>query len=180
MLALIPLQYRAVAIGMVAIALIASGAAGGWNANGWRLKSQLERQGREHSAAMAEISRVSAQQLLAQQNQRQQLEAKLASIDQQHYQELQNAQTITDSLTADLAAARQRMSVRTTRAACSGGVPGASGPARLDDGAERADIHPEDAAAIARITGDADRCAVKLGALQEWVRANSSPKPYRK
>lgn len=176
MLALIPLQYRAVAIGMVALALIAFGAAGGWTVNGWRLTSQLEQQGREHNAAMAEISRVSAQQLLMQQTQRQKLEAELASIDRQHYQELQNAQTITDSLTADLAAARQRMSVRTTRPTCSSGLPGAAGAASLDDGVERADIHPEDAAAIARITGDADRCAVKLGALQAWVRRAGAAK----
>lgn len=165
MFSLIPPQLRAIAVGLAAAMLIAAG----WTANGWRLTAQLELQARLHSDTLAEISRAAAHQLRDQQDKRQQLEAQLAAIDQQRYQELQHAQTITDSLTADLAAARQRLSVRITRPACSGTVPGTAGATRMDDGADRADIHPEDAAALASITGDADRCAVKLTGLQEWA-----------
>lgn len=175
MLDLIPLQYRALAAALAALLVFALGAAAGWTANGWRLTVQLEHQGRLHSDTLGELARAATQQLQIQQIQRQQLEAELAGIDQQHYQELQHAQTVTDSLTADLVAARQRMSVRTTGTACRSAMPATPGATSMDDGAERADIHPEDAAAIARITGDADRCAVKLTALQAWARTVWKP-----
>lgn len=97
---------------------------------------------------------------------------RLADQDAKHYQELTDVQTENDRLSADLRATRQRLSVRTA-ARCPAGVPAAASTGRLDDAAERADIHPEDAAAIVRITGDADRCAVKLTALQEWARSVS-------
>lgn len=95
--------------------------------------------------------------------------SRLADQDAAHYQELTDARQDNDRLSADLRATRQRLSVRTA-GRCPAGVPAAAGAGRLDHAAERADIHPEDAAAIVRITGDADACAVKLTALQEWAR----------
>jgi hypothetical protein len=169
MLALIQ-HYRLLLIGLAVAALmaLASACAWQWQANAYG--ARLAEQDALHSDALAEIARASARLLQAQQDKRQALEQRLSLLDAQHYQELTHAQQTTDRLTADLAAARQRLSVRTTGHASGSGVPAAAVAAGLDDGAERADIHPEDARAIAAIIGDADRCAVKLSALQGWVR----------
>lgn len=173
---LIPPQLRIVAIGLGAALLFGAGCLSGWKANGVVLNAELDRQARVHSDTLAEIARVAARQVQDQQEKRQQLETQLAGIDQQRYQELQHAQTITDTLIADLAAARKRLSVRITHPACGRAVSTSAGATGMDDGTDRADIHPEDAAAIARITGDANRCAVKLGALQAWVRSSGAAK----
>ena len=98
--------------------------------------------------------------------------SRLADQDAAHYQELTDVQTENDRLSADLRATRQRLSVRTV-ARCPAGVPAATSAGRMDDAAERTDIHPEDAGRIVAITGDADACAVKLTALQEWARSVS-------
>lgn len=168
MLALIQ-QYKLIAIGLAVAVLMALSAAGAWNwqanAYGQRLAS-LEL---DHARTLGDISTAAAVQLKLRQAQRAELEARLSAVDRQRYQELTHAQQTTDRLTADLAAARQRLSVRTTGHAGGNGVPAGTGTARVDDGVERADIHPEDAAAIVRLTGEADRCAVKLSALQGWV-----------
>lgn len=168
MLALIQ-QYKLIAIGLAVAALMSLSAAGAWQWQANAYGARLAQQAALHSDTLGEIARASARLLQAQQERRQALETRLAALDGQHYQELTHAQQTTNRLTVDLAAARRRLSVRTTGHAHSNGVPASAGGARVDDGAERADIHPEDARAIAAITGDADRCAVKLTALQAWV-----------
>ncbi|WP_324730962.1 lysis system i-spanin subunit Rz [Pseudomonas paeninsulae] len=163
-------QYRLALIAAGVAALMALSAAGAWTWQANAYGKQLAVQSGLHSDTLAEIARASSRMLQAQQEKRQALETQLSALDGQHYQELTHAQQTTDRLAADLAAARQRLSVRTTGNANSNGVPAGAGAASVDDGAERADIHPEDARAIAAITGDADRCAVKLTALQGWVK----------
>ncbi|MNC41587.1 Bacteriophage lysis protein [compost metagenome] len=121
---------------------------------------QLERNAAAQAAAIAEQQQIRAQ-----------LEQQLAAIDQQRYQELTHAQTTTDALAADLAAARQRLRVRIDPASCPS-LSAATGAAGLDDGAgARADLHPSAAAGVVRVTGRADQCRARLTALQEWVRA---------
>lgn len=129
-----------------------------------------------YRAEVAERDRLAAvaafQESQRRQAERAALLERLADQDAAHYQELTDVRKENDRLSADLLATRQRLSVRTA-ARCPAGVPAAAGAGSVDDAAERADIHPEDAAAIVRITGDADRCAVKLTALQEWARSVS-------
>ncbi|WP_404936597.1 lysis system i-spanin subunit Rz [Pseudomonas aeruginosa] len=73
-----------------------------------------------------------------------------------------------DQLTADLAAARQRMRVRITSARCSApSLPAGAVGAGVDDGAEYAELHPATATDIAQLAADADSCAIKLTAMQE-------------
>lgn len=157
---------------MIGLAIAAAGLfALGWVANGWRLGAELEQQGRLHSESLAEIARAAAHQVQTQQAKRTVLEQQLAAIDEQHYKELQNAQTVTDALTADLATARQRLSVRITGPACSSGMPTATNPAGMDDDpGTRAELHPSTAAGVIRVTGRADMCRARLSALQSWVR----------
>lgn len=142
--------------------------AGAW-INGLRWEARYSAAQAAHQSTLTEIANAAAAQLRTQQAQRQALETRLSQLDAQRYQELTHAQQATDRLAADLAAARQRLLVK-IRPAGSGGVPAAAGAAGLDDGADTAELHPEIAAELARLAGDADRCAVKLSALQGWVK----------
>jgi len=147
----------------------------GWLVNGWRLGAELAQVRAGHAAELQVIAETGAMALAEQQRARAALEARLAKSETLYYGKLKDAEKNTDRLVADLSAARQRLRVRTAPAACGDGVPAAAIAASLDDGGQRADIHPEDAAALVRITGEADACAVKLTALQEWARSVSAP-----
>lgn len=166
LLDLIPVQFRLAAAAAGALAMLMGGAAAGWTANGWRLNA-------EHDRQAAQDARVASQAFAEQQHARQQLEQQLAGIDQQHYQELTHAQENTDRLSADLAAAHQRLRVRVAAGSCSAGsVPASTGAAGVDDGAgTRADLYPATAAGVVRVTGRADECRARLTALQAWARA---------
>lgn len=155
-----------------ALAVMCFGA--GWVAQGWRLGDELSAQSASHAKALSDISAAAAVALSAQQAKQIELANHLAALDAQHYQELIHAQSVTSALSADLAASRKRLPVRVSGASCSG-VPARAGPARVDDGAERADLHPATAASAVAIAGEADQCAVKLTALQAWVIKVAQP-----
>lgn len=168
---MIPDRYRLAAVGvLVAGALLAAACAGAW-LNGLRWQARLAVAERVHADTLAEIGRAAATQLATQQAAQQRLTQALAAVDTQHYQELTHAQQTIDRLSADLAGAHRRLSVRLAAPACAGGLPGNADPARLDDGAgARADLHPATAAGVVRVTGRADQCRARLTALQAWVR----------
>lgn len=94
------------------------------------------------------------------------LRQKLADQEQIHYKDLQNAQKSSGIVIADLLLDNQRLSVRTSNKVCASGVQEAGTGSGMDDGDIRTDIHPEDAAAIIRLTSEADQCAITLTALQ--------------
>ncbi|MNZ77449.1 Bacteriophage lysis protein [compost metagenome] len=147
------------------------GIAIGWAVNGWRMGVELSDLRAGHAQQLERNAAAQAAAIAEQQQIRAQLEQQLAAIDQQRYQELTHAQTTTDALAADLAAARQRLRVRIDPASCPS-LSAATGAAGLDDGAgARADLHPSAAAGVVRVTGRADQCRARLTALQEWVRA---------
>lgn len=124
----------------------------------------------EHQAHLRQVAEANAALILKQQAERQDLEGRLAANDQQRYGELRHAQQEIDRLSAAVADGSRRLSVRANCPASAGRVSASTGAGRLDDGAQRTDIHEEDAGRIVGITGDADACAVKLTALQEWAR----------
>lgn len=109
------------------------------------------------------------------QTQRDELQARLDQIDTQGYGDLSDAKASVNRLTVELASAQRRLSVRTTcPASGTGHLPSTTVSSSVDDGAgTRADIHPEDAANLARVTGDADQCRIKLTGLQKWVESLS-------
>ena len=155
-----------------ALAALCFGA--GWVVQGWRLGDELSAKSASHAKTLSDISAAAAVALSAQQAKQIELANHLAALDAQHYQELIHAQSVTSALSADLAASRKRLSVRTSGSSCPRAPTGADS-ARLDDGAERADLHPATAASAVAIAGEADQCAVKLTALQAWVIKGDQP-----
>ncbi|MGG2037441.1 lysis system i-spanin subunit Rz [Pseudomonas paraeruginosa] len=138
-----------------------------WRVAEWRFGEQIAALKLQHERERLEANQAVAAELQRRTEQWQRLEADLQAIDEQRFGELRHAQAINDQLTADLAAARQRLRVRITRASCSAtGLPAGTVGAGVDDGAEYAELHPAIAADLARLAGDADQCAVKLSALQ--------------
>ncbi|MHB0805996.1 lysis system i-spanin subunit Rz [Stutzerimonas nitrititolerans] len=152
----------------IAAALLAAFCAA-WMIQGWRLGGQMLEMQAEWSETLRKTAEANAAVILKQQQDRQALADELASLDEQRYGELRHAQQEIDRLSAAVADGSKRLSVRASCPAAS--VPATTSPGGLDAGAQRIDIHPADAAAIVRITGDADQCAVKLSALQDWARS---------
>jgi len=124
----------------------------------------------EHQNHLRQVAEANAAVILKQQAERQDLEGRLAANDQQRYGELRHAQQEIERLSAAVADGTRRLSVRASCPSAASDLSAATGAGRLDDGNQRADIHEEDARRIVGITGDADACAVKLTALQEWAR----------
>lgn len=124
----------------------------------------------EHQTHLRHVAEANAAVIRKQQAGRLALEQRLATLDQQRYGELRHAQQEIERLSAAVADGSRRLSVRASCPAAASGLSAATGTGSLDDGSQRADIHEEDAGRIVAITGDADACAVKLTALQEWAR----------
>jgi len=124
----------------------------------------------EYQTHLRKVAEANAAVIRKHQAERLALEQHLATLDQQRYGELRHAQQEIERLSAAVADGTRRLSVRASCPAAAGSLSAATGAGRLDDGSQRADIHEEDARRIVGITGDADACAVKLTALQEWAR----------
>lgn len=124
----------------------------------------------QYQTHLRQVAEANSAVILKQHAERQDLEGRLAANDQQRYGELRHAQQEIERLSAAVADGARRLSVRASCPAAAGDMSAATGAGRLDDGSQRADIHEEDARRIVGITGDADACAVKLIALQEWAR----------
>lgn len=163
-------QYKLAAAGVVVLVLCALSFGAAWQWQGNAYGKQLAEKDVEHQVFLRQVAEANAAVILKQQAERQDLEGRLAANDQQRYGELRHAQQEIERLSAAVADGSRRLSVRANCPASAGGVPAATSSGRLDDGAQRADIHEEDAGRIVGITGDADACAVKLTALQEWAR----------
>lgn len=138
---------------------------------GWRMGEQLATARQHHADELLRISQASQEAADEQRSARMELERRLDQNDTDHYKELTHAQDENARLALELRAADRRLSIRTAGPACpAAGVPAPARPGRLDDGAQRADIHPQDAADLVAIAGDANACAMKLAALQGWAR----------
>ncbi|MFG3398640.1 lysis system i-spanin subunit Rz [Pseudomonas sp. NPDC077408] len=158
-------QYKLIAL--AAAFAVAFGA--GMVVRGWWAAAIISDLNAEHAAYREAISREYAQKLVVLAGEQKALQQRLSTLDQQRYGELRHAQQEIDRLSAAVADGSRRLSVRAACPATGADLPGSSVAGRLDDGAQRADIHEEDARRIVAITGDADACAVKLTALQEWA-----------
>ena len=163
-------QYKLIALGVSVLALMALSAAGAWQWQGNAYGKRLADQAKSHETFLRQVAEANAAVILKQQAERQDLESRLVASDQQRYGELRHAQQEIERLSAAVADGSRRLSVRASCPVAASGLSAATGAGRLDDGSQRADIHEEDARRIVAITGDADACAVKLTALQEWAR----------
>jgi prophage endopeptidase len=166
----IPSQYKLIAAGAAVLALMALSAAGAWQWQGNAYGKRLADQAKAHETFLRQVAEANAAVILKQQAERLDLESRLAASDQQRYGELRHAQQEIERLSAAVADGSRRLSVRAACPAAAGSVSASTGAGRVDDGSQRADIHEEDARRIVAITGDADACAIKLTALQEWAR----------
>ncbi|AMS12926.1 hypothetical protein A3218_00765 [Pseudomonas chlororaphis] len=150
------------------IIAVVTAASASWMIQGWRYGAQIESIQRANADTLAQISHAATRQLQSQLELHQEQTQKITQLDQQHYEALKDVQANNLQLAADLAATRQRLSVRVL--GCSAGhLPATANAASMDDGAQRAELYPQDAAALAAVTADADRCAVKLSGLQAYV-----------
>ncbi|WP_411380935.1 lysis system i-spanin subunit Rz [Pseudomonas sp. MPB26] len=143
-----------------------------WQMQAWRYGAQLERQAAGHALALSQQNQAAYAQQQAGQQKRLVLEQQLNTLDQQHTQELSDAQRYQAALRDRLATADVRLSVlldATDTASCapvptttSGGVVHAAARARLD---------PAHAQRIIRITDDGDNALIALRACQAYVHA---------
>ena len=144
---------------------------GGWALRGWRADLQVARLDWLHGQQMKALSDKATE---AEREYRRQIgvwQASVTAIDEKHTKEMNDAKAEQDALRDRLRAGTQRLYVRANcPAAGGGGSAAAPGPARLDDGAARAELHREDAEALLAIVGDADDTARALTGLQHYVR----------
>ncbi len=157
-----------IAVSMVAV-LIA--AVGSWGARGKVADAAIANLKAEHAGQLQAISIKAAEAAVAAHRQAEIWQQRVADLDAQHLEELNREKAENDRLRDDLRAGTRRVSIAARCPAAGGGVRNAPGAARLDDGAERAELDPAAAADLAALAGDGDEAARKLTALQDYVRA---------
>lgn len=157
------------------IALLTGLAVGWWlTENHWQ--ARYSEQQAEHAQTLGRIGDHAAEQLRQRQQEADELRQRQSAIDAEHHSELEKIRNENASTITDLERDNQRLSVRL--ATRPDRVPAAGAAACMDDGAgARADIHPEDAADIVRVTADADQCRAKLTGLQAWIAAQQEVTP---
>lgn len=169
-------QYRAAALTVAAVVLLAIGIGIGWSLNGWRLSGQVADAKTEtanertaHQMDLAVISNAAAQQVRDALAKQQEAQQAVANLDRKHTEELKNAKDENDRLRGDVADGRRRLQLKASCPADSSNVPNATGAAglgngpraRLDDSAERDYWRLRDGIATARN---------QIAALQQYVR----------
>lgn len=135
-----------------------------WQVQAWRYGARIELQSVAHAQALMERQQ-------AEQTKRLALEQRLNASDQQHTQELSDAQRNQVALRDRLATADVRLSVLldTTATGCT--VPAASTPGGVVHATSRARLDPAHAQRIIRITDDGDNALIALRACQAYVQA---------
>ncbi|WP_065932976.1 lysis system i-spanin subunit Rz [Pseudomonas sp. 28 E 9] len=171
-----PVQ-KLVGLIVLILVLMASAAGVAWQIQDWRLGKQLSEQLSAQSAAnqgqLDAITNEAWRQQKAEQNKRLAIEQQISVQDQQHAQELSNAQRNQAALRDRLTTADVRLSVLldATDTASRCDVPAAPGAAGVVHAARRAQLDPAHAQRIVAITDDGDNAIIALRACQAYVRA---------
>lgn len=161
-------------IGLLLMGLAMAGAAAiTWQLQAWRYGLQLERQSASQTDALNQQLQTALYQQQLEQTKRLALEQQLSASDQQHAQELSDAQRDQARLRDRLATADLRLSVflDTTDPAngCSmSATPSTSG---VVHGAPRTRLDPAHAQRIIGITDAGDNGLIALRACQAYIRA---------
>ncbi|AZF14711.1 lysis system i-spanin subunit Rz [Pseudomonas sp. R3-18-08] len=142
-----------------------------WQVQAWRYGAQLEQQAAGHALALGQQRQAAFEQQQAEQQKRLALEQQLNASDQQHTQELSDAQRNQAALRDRLATADVRLSVLLDSAATGCTVPATSSAGGVVHAAPRARLDPAHAQRIIRITDDGDNALIALRACQAYVRA---------
>ena len=137
-----------------------------WQVQAWRYAAQLEQQVDLHAQA-------ALLQQQAEQKKRLALEQQLSASDQQHAQELSDAQRNQAALRDRLATADVRLSVLldATEPTTGCSVPTSTAPGGMVHATARARLDPAHAQRIIAITDDGDNALIALRACQAYVRA---------
>ncbi|QOY68987.1 lysis system i-spanin subunit Rz [Pseudomonas sp. OST1909] len=164
-------------LAVLVLLLMASAAGVTWQVQDWRLGKQLSErlsaQSAAHQGQLDAITNEAWRQQKAEQDKRLAIEQQIAVQDQQHTQELSDAQRNQASLRDRLATADVRLSVlldgTDTASRCD--APAAPGPAGVVHAARRAQLDPAHAQRIIGITDAGDQGLIALRACQAYVRA---------
>ncbi|MGK9415210.1 lysis system i-spanin subunit Rz [Pseudomonas cedrina] len=141
-----------------------------WQMQAWRYGAQLERQAAGHAWALSQQNQAAYAQQQAGQQKRLVLEQQLNTLDQQHTQELSDAQRHQAALRDRLATADVRLSVLLDASSgCT--VPASTTSGSVVHAAPRARLDPAHAQRIIRITDDGDNALIALRACQAYVHA---------
>lgn len=155
-----------------------------WQANTYTAKlakqaedfgKQLADKDRAHSLEREKAAATALDQLVAQQEARRALEARLQAQTQTHWKEMEDAQQTQARLRDRLATADLRLSVLVEAGAlaassCDGGLREAASTGGLVHGAIRAQLDRAHAQRIVAITDEGDRGLIALQACQAFVR----------
>lgn len=162
----------------VLILLLMAGAAGvTWQVQDWRMGKKLAEQAGLHKDDLARISNAAAAQVSAEQRKRLAAEQRATSADQQHFQELSDAQRNQARLRDQLATADVRLSVLIEDSASGCNVPTAPGAGGVVHAARRAQLDPAHAQRVVAITDAGDNAIIALRACQAYVRAVTPSAP---
>lgn len=134
---MIPAQYRLLAAGLAVAVLMALAAAGAWQWQANAYGRQLAERDLLHANTLAELARASARMLQAQQDKRQVLEQRLATLDSTEHQDLTDGQAENDRLRrlyADADDERRRLRIEVRVARADAAVSATTGASRVGDG----------------------------------------------
>ena len=159
---LIPIQYRALAIGALILALLTASFSAGWVTQGRLKNAEIASIEAAHSKLLEEQANTRNEALAKAYRDRVDLEWALAEQDRKHRQEMKDAEENADRRIAEYQSGARRLYTKTT---CSRGdeVSASTSGSELGDGSgTRAELHPDTAADLFRMTKKADQCRVKV------------------
>lgn len=166
-------RVEAVIVAVCGAVLVAATAALVWIWQERKYEAQLNKKDATYQSQMAAIAKATAEEFQRRAEQRKDLEQRLSADESLKYGELQSAKKTNQALRDRLSTAELRLSVvlkAGPAGSCNGQVSGTTTGTSLDDGTVRGYLQPETATAILDIGSDADRCAIKLKALQDRER----------
>ncbi|MBK3440644.1 lysis system i-spanin subunit Rz [Pseudomonas lactis] len=169
-----PVQKLA-GLAVLILGLMASASGVTWRVQDWRmgrqLSEQLSVQIAAHQGQLDVITNEAWRQQKAEQDKRLATEQKIAVQNQQHTQELSDAQRKQALLRDRLATADVRLSVLIAEDSASGcNVPATTGAVGVVHAARRAQLDPAHAQRIVAITDEGDNAIIALRACQAYVK----------
>jgi hypothetical protein len=159
-----------IASGWLYVIAAAAGAAVALTGASWKYGEDIATLKSNQAAEQTKAVKVVNDKLVAEQERTTKLQAELAAQDTKYTGMLKDVVKAADERIADLESGRSGMSVTVRNPVRSNQLPAVTGAGRVDDGTYTAELLPATAARIAGIGKDADSCAVKLTALQGWVK----------
>ncbi|MCM1129470.1 MAG: lysis protein [Alistipes senegalensis] len=145
---------------IISLAVLALAFAAGWLINGWRLQSRISRMQAEQAQAIQASSEEARKKEKA-------LQEKIDNLNAAYREERDHAQKYINSLRADIAAGRLRLSVPTS-------CPGTRAGSGAEHTETRAELDPETADALVAIAAEGDEAIRELNLCVDAYGAGGS------